>query len=146
MQYSEKLGSSSTVDDVEGTLSKFIPEGEHTWICYHDLAPLHGQDYYKDEAEFLARVEEDATTFKPSGQLIYSYTRPSTVHSGKGKSAANIQNLDPESEDAVVFEVYHVSIIFLLPRTLPTLVQGDVEYTRVQRISSENATLHPSIY
>jgi histone acetyltransferase 1 len=88
------------------------------------LPPLHGQGYYKDESEFLARVEEDATTFKPAGQLIYSYTRPSTVHTGKGKSAANFQNLDPESEDAVVFEVYHVSIIFLLPRTLPTSVQA----------------------
>ncbi|KAF8232288.1 histone acetyltransferase type B catalytic subunit, partial [Tricholoma matsutake] len=90
VQYSEMLGSSSTVDDVEGTLSKFIPEGS-----------------YRDEAEFLARAEEDATSFKPSGQLIYSYTRPSPVHSGKGKGAAEIENLDPESEDAIVFEVYH---------------------------------------
>ena len=65
--------------------------------------------YYKDEAEFLARVEEDAMTFRPSGQLIYSYTRPSPVQSGKGKGVANPRTLDPESQDVVVFEAYHVS-------------------------------------
>ena len=28
VKYAEKLESSSTVDDAEGTLSKFIPQGE----------------------------------------------------------------------------------------------------------------------
>jgi histone acetyltransferase 1 len=78
----------------------------------------------------LGRVEEDATTFKPSGQLIYSYTRPSPVQNGKGKGkgAVQIQNLNPESEDAVVFEVYHVSVNFLLTGELFTSIQDDMEY------------------
>lgn len=29
--YAEKLSSTSTVDDVEATLSGFIPAGEHRW-------------------------------------------------------------------------------------------------------------------
>lgn len=68
--------------------------------------------YYKDEGAFLKRVEEDATTFKPIGQLIYSYTRPSPSSSSKGKRkrTGNTQPLDPESEDAVEFEVYHASL------------------------------------
>ncbi|KAG5640353.1 hypothetical protein DXG03_009096, partial [Asterophora parasitica] len=95
VRYSDKLGSSSTVDDVEGTLSDFIPPG-----------------YFKDEQKFLAFVEEDSTNFKPSGQLIHSYTRsaPSSANGkGKGKGAADSQALDSESEDAVVFEVYHAT-------------------------------------
>ncbi|KAF5386609.1 hypothetical protein D9615_001931 [Tricholomella constricta] len=93
VKYSEKLGSSSTVDDVVGTLSGFIPPG-----------------YYTDEQQFLAFVEEDAATFKPSGQLIHSYTRPvPSSANDKGKGAADVHNLDSESEDAVVFEVYHTT-------------------------------------
>ncbi|KAF9484919.1 histone acetyltransferase type B [Pholiota conissans] len=94
VQYSEKLPSTSTVDDVEGILIQFIPEG-----------------YYKDEETFLKRVEDDATTFKPLGQLIYSYTRPAPNSSSKGKRkrTGNTQPLDPESEDAVEFEVYHAT-------------------------------------
>lgn len=61
--------------------------------------------YYKDEAEFLTKIEEDSITFKPHGDLIHSYTRPSPAATGKGKGVAN---LSPESEDAVVYEVYHV--------------------------------------
>ncbi|KAF8191454.1 acyl-CoA N-acyltransferase [Mycena galopus ATCC 62051] len=94
VKYSKKLAASSTVDDVQGTLTGFMPS-----------------EYYQDEKAFLARVEEDATTFKPTGQLIYTYTRPaphSNAHS-KGKGVAQPQPLDPESEDAVVFEVYHAT-------------------------------------
>lgn len=65
------------------------------------------EEYYKDEAEFLSKVEEDSTAFKPHGDLIYSYTRLSPAAGGKGKGTAPP---DPESEDAVVFEVYHVCI------------------------------------
>jgi histone acetyltransferase 1 len=83
---------------------------------YHRKCPLiHPQGYYRDEAEFLARVEEDATTFKPTGQLIYSYTRPSPVQNGKGKGTANNRILDPESEDTVVYEAYHVNVIIFFP-------------------------------
>ncbi|KAJ7915537.1 histone acetyltransferase type B catalytic subunit [Mycena leptocephala] len=94
VKYAKKLASSSTVDDVQGTLTSFMPS-----------------DYYQDEKAFLARVEEDATTFRPTGQMIYTYTRP-TPHSSansKGKGVAQPQTLDPESQDAVVFEVYHAT-------------------------------------
>ncbi|KAJ6546965.1 acyl-CoA N-acyltransferase [Mycena capillaripes] len=94
VKHSKKLASSSTVDDVQGTLTSFMPS-----------------DYYKDEKAFLARVEEDATTFRPTGQMIYTYTRPAPHSSviSKGKGVAQPQTLDPESEDAVVFEVYHIT-------------------------------------
>ncbi|KAJ7043083.1 histone acetyltransferase type B catalytic subunit [Mycena alexandri] len=93
VKHSKKLASSSTVDDVDKTLTGFMPT-----------------DFYRDEKAFLARVEEDATTFKPTGQMIYTYTRPAPAASNsKGKGVAQPQMLDPESEDAVVFEVYHTT-------------------------------------
>ncbi|KAJ7460936.1 histone acetyltransferase type B catalytic subunit [Mycena galericulata] len=93
VRHSKKLASSSTVDDVAGILTGFMPS-----------------DYYKDEKAFLARVEEDATTFRPPGQMIYTYTRPAPYSSAsKGKGVAQPQMLDPESEDALVFEVYHTT-------------------------------------
>ncbi|KJA15956.1 hypothetical protein HYPSUDRAFT_47916 [Hypholoma sublateritium FD-334 SS-4] len=94
VQYSEKLPSTSTVDDVEDILSRFIPPG-----------------YHKDEEAFLKRVEADATFFKPTGQLIYSYTRPAPNSSSKGKRkrTGNTQPLEPESEDAIEFQVYHAT-------------------------------------
>ncbi|TFK34824.1 acyl-CoA N-acyltransferase [Crucibulum laeve] len=87
VKYSQKLGSTSTVDDVEGTLSGFIPP-----------------EYYKDESAFFKRVEEDSTSFTPSGKLIYTYTRPSP----KGKGVAGAQQ-DVDNEDVVGFEVYHTN-------------------------------------
>ncbi|KAF8968343.1 acyl-CoA N-acyltransferase [Flammula alnicola] len=94
VNYSEKLPSTSTVDDVEGILGRFIPPG-----------------YYTDETAFLNRVEEDATSFRPSGQLIYSYTRsvPNSASKGKRKRTGITQPLDPQSEDAIEFEVYHTT-------------------------------------
>ncbi|KAF8164021.1 histone acetyltransferase type B catalytic subunit [Pholiota molesta] len=73
VQYSKKLPSTSTVDDVEGILSRFIPEA--------------------------------------SWPTIYSYTRPSPDSSSKGKRkrTGNTKPLDPGSEDAVEFEVYHAT-------------------------------------
>ncbi|KAJ7632131.1 histone acetyltransferase type B catalytic subunit [Roridomyces roridus] len=91
--HAKKLASSSTVDDVKGTLTGFMPS-----------------DYYTDEKAFLARVEEDANTFRPPGQLISSYTRPAPQFSGsKGKAVEQLETLDPESEDAIVFEIYHTT-------------------------------------
>ncbi|KAI0668463.1 histone acetyltransferase type B [Trametes maxima] len=89
VQYAEKLPSTSTVDDVEGLLSKFIPPG-----------------YYTDEQKFLERVEEDALNFKPFGQKIYSYSRAARTLT-KGKDVAIPQVLSPEDQETVDFEVYH---------------------------------------
>lgn len=65
--------------------------------------------YYTDESEFNKRVSEDALSFKPPGERIHTYTRPSptAVGKGKGKDTAS----DPDSADVVEFEVYHVSTV-----------------------------------
>jgi len=60
--------------------------------------------YYTDRSEFEQRVEEDATAFKPCGELIYSYTRPAPIK-GKGKGVATCALA---TEDDIVYEVYHV--------------------------------------
>ncbi|KAG2020734.1 histone acetyltransferase type B catalytic subunit [Coprinopsis cinerea AmutBmut pab1-1] len=91
VKYLEKLPA-STVDNPEATLKEYIPP-----------------DFYTDEVAFQKRVEEDATTFRPSGQLIYSYLRPSPSSKGKGKGNASTQPLDPTSEDTVEYEVYHAT-------------------------------------
>ena len=83
--------SSSAVDEIEPTLSKFIPPG-----------------YSTDEQEFLERVDHDATHFRPYGEKIYSYTRAATTLP-KGKNVSISQVLGPEDEETVDFEVYHVS-------------------------------------
>jgi histone acetyltransferase 1 len=61
-------------------------------------------------------VESDAITFKPQGQKIFSYTRPLPHSSStKGKGKSNIQDLDPQSEDVIEFEVYHVRCLATPP-------------------------------
>lgn len=93
VKYSEKLGSTSILDDVEGTLRQFIPP-----------------EYHTDEPSFLSIVEKDAITFKPQGQKIFSYTRPLPhSSSAKGKGKTNNQDLDPQSEDVLEFEVYYAT-------------------------------------
>lgn len=92
VRWSEKLESSSTVDDVEGTLAKFIPE-----------------DYYKQKDTFTSRVELDATSFKPLGEKIYSYKRRSPAALGKRKAVIPQDALDPEDPDTVIYEVYHAT-------------------------------------
>jgi histone acetyltransferase 1 len=89
VRYSAKVPSSSTLDDVQGTLEKFIPEG-----------------YYRTESEFLARVEEDAVSFRPPGEKIASYTRVAPNNPTKGKGAA--VTLPDDDPDAIVYEVWHV--------------------------------------
>lgn len=66
--------------------------------------------YYTDEAAFVKRVEEDATTFKPYGELIYSYSRPSPTK-GKGKKGKSVANGGDAAEDDALYEVYHVSLL-----------------------------------
>ncbi|KAF8515885.1 acyl-CoA N-acyltransferase [Gautieria morchelliformis] len=82
-----------TADDIEGTLYKFIPS-----------------DYLKSEGEFLKGVERDATTFRPPGTKIASYTRRTPgIGKGKGKTRA-VEPVDEDADDAVVFEVYHATM------------------------------------
>ncbi|KAH8100254.1 histone acetyltransferase type B [Cristinia sonorae] len=90
VSYSQKLASSSVVDDIEGTLAGFIPPG-----------------YDTNEADFLKRVEEDAATFRPYGRLIHSYSR--SAHKMSRKHAHMTQGYDPNDEDIVDFEVYHTT-------------------------------------
>ncbi|KAH9999076.1 acyl-CoA N-acyltransferase [Russula vinacea] len=80
IRYSAKVPSTSTLDDVRGTLEKFIPHG-----------------YHQTESEFLARVEEDA---------ISSYTRVAPNSATKGKGEVTLPEDDP---DAIVYEVYHAT-------------------------------------
>ena len=68
---------------------------------------VYAPGYYRDEAAFLARVEEDATAFKPHGDLIHTYTRASPSAMGKGRGVAPPGS---DGEDAVVFDVYHVRL------------------------------------
>ena len=98
--YSEKLTSSSTLDDVRGTLENFIPG-----------------DYYRTEAEYLERVEEDALSFRPPGVKINSYTRAAPHSSVKGKGAA--VTLSEDDPDAIVYEVWHVCRVILIPVERP---------------------------
>lgn len=65
--------------------------------------------YETDEKTFLDIVERDATEFKPLGEKIHSYQRVSPSAQGKGKGVASATDLDPEREDVIEYEVYHVS-------------------------------------
>ncbi|THV07996.1 histone acetyltransferase type B catalytic subunit [Dendrothele bispora CBS 962.96] len=91
VKWDEKL-KADTVDDAEKTLCEFIPS-----------------DIERDEEAFKTHVEQDATTFKPPGEKMYSYTRRSPAAKGKGKGITPAADLDPESEDTLVFEVYHAT-------------------------------------
>ncbi|KAG8992236.1 histone acetyltransferase 1 [Tulasnella sp. JGI-2019a] len=92
INYSSKLSGagSKVADDVEQTLFKFIPP-----------------DYVKSSAAFQKRVEADATTFRPVGEKIYSYTRKAEgAPNDKGKGKASDEAVSEDDETAVVYEVY----------------------------------------
>ncbi|EJD53024.1 histone acetyltransferase type B catalytic subunit [Auricularia subglabra TFB-10046 SS5] len=78
-----------TVDDVEGKLYSHIPP-----------------DYYRNEADFLQRVEQDATAFRPLGTKIASYAR--RAESAKGKTRST-EAVSEDDDDAVVYEAYHAT-------------------------------------
>ena len=67
--------------------------------------------YLKNETTFKTNVEKEATTFRPPGEKVFSYTRPAThlapTAGGKGKSRAT-EELDPDSADISTFEAYYV--------------------------------------
>lgn len=81
-------------------------------ITFHTLT--HERlGYLKDDEAFQKKVDEDALEFKPLGTKIHSYTRPVE---GKDRAAVG-ETLDPQSEDVIEFEVYHVRFFLqILPR------------------------------
>lgn len=82
VRYAQKLDASTTVDNVEGILKEFIPP-----------------DYDTDEATFLTRVQEDAVSFKPIGNVVHTYTRSAPSTSGSSSAI----------RDVVEYEVYHAT-------------------------------------
>jgi histone acetyltransferase 1 len=100
------------VDNVEATLSEFIPPGVPLPISSGVHFLKYPSGYETDEKTFLDIVERDATGFRPLGNKIYSYQRVSPSAQGKGKGVASATDLDPESEDVTEYEVYHVSTRF----------------------------------
>ena len=108
IRYDDKLDSESTpADDIEATLFTCIPP-----------------DYTKSSFAFDELVEADSAGFKPLGEKVGSYARPTAAHLAslvppkgkskvKGKGKANGGGVKPEmvvvredSEDAVVYEMY----------------------------------------
>ncbi|KAG8957301.1 histone acetyltransferase 1 [Tulasnella sp. 419] len=87
VQWGSKVANA---DDVEGTLYKFIPP-----------------DYHKSEADFMAGVQGDSTTFRPFGVKIYSYT-PASYNRGTSKREDDQEPPAPFQDDSVVYEVYWV--------------------------------------
>ncbi|ORX36274.1 histone acetyltransferase type B catalytic subunit [Kockovaella imperatae] len=96
ISYDSKLDSEATpADDVEGKLYQFIPP-----------------DYSKSSFSFEQTVDDDASNFKPLGEKIGSYARPSSSGTsrakGKGKGKANGAAVELKEDDpnAVVYEMY----------------------------------------
>lgn len=111
ISFDEKIDSKDTpAEDIEGKLYNFIPS-----------------DYTKSSSTFDETVEKDAEAFKPLGEKLAAYVRPSAAAlagasgsgkkgkakgKGKGKGKANGAvevTVEEDSEDAVVYEVYKVS-------------------------------------
>lgn len=103
--------------------------------------------YHTDQATFSKRVESDASSFRPSGQLIHSYTRlaPSSTSKGKRKRSGN-QVIDPDSEEAIEFEAYHVCNFSPIIWSNAQTFLGNLGYAWLSRVSSQNAAVHSSLY
>jgi hypothetical protein len=65
----------------------------------------------KLEAAFKERVKEEAKSFRPCGEKVFSYPRPSGYRpaSGKGKVKTG-DALDGDGEGVSLFEIYHVCL------------------------------------
>jgi histone acetyltransferase 1 len=110
VKYAEKLPA-STVDDVEGKLIQFLPEGACSGIMLVLLTYVRVFNFADvlcgDESEFSTRVAQEAASFVPYGNKIHSYTRSVLPASAKGKGPATQAAVDGE---IVEYEVYHVCI------------------------------------
>lgn len=89
---------------------------------YFGLRSLH-TGYERDEVAFNRLIEEQSTSFRPPGEKIYSYKRTSPSAKGKGKGVALPENLDPDSEDIIEYEVYRVSCYSLYVSTRTKFVK-----------------------
>ena len=83
------------------------------------------------------------------GNKIHSYQRVSPSAQGKGKGVASATDLDPEREDVIEYEVYHVGICLL--RTtfsflLLTTRLVDMGYPGIQGVPPENANIHSPLH
>jgi histone acetyltransferase 1 len=112
-------------DDIEAKLFSFIPP-----------------DYTKSQSAFNKLVEDDAISFQPLGEKLGSYVRRAASAKGKGKKGKgkaksngggvkDSEEIKEDDEDAVVFEMYKVSIIPSLRIMELNRAQGDMGYTRV---------------
>ena len=80
-------------------------------------APLALPDYTTSLLTFQTRLTQDATSFRPFGHKIGSYTRPSgakeAASKGKGKGKESkkriLEGEEEEEEGDVVFEMWKVS-------------------------------------
>lgn len=65
----------------------------------------------------MKQVDEDAISFKPMGEKIHSYVRRKASLKGKGKDprdrtigSAFKDEISEDDPNAIVYEVYHVSL------------------------------------
>jgi histone acetyltransferase 1 len=82
-------------------------------IRWHFALSSLSTGYKRDEAAFSRLVEEQSTSFKPLGEKVYSYKRASPSAKGKGKGVALPENLDPDGENTIEYEVYRVRLFAL---------------------------------
>jgi len=92
-------------------------------------------DYETDEKTFLDIVERDAAEFRPLGNKIHSYQRVSSSGQGKGKGVASAGDLDPEREDVIEYEVYHVSTRFVQATCLAPHINNPRSRHGIPRVS-----------
>lgn len=138
------------MDNVEATLSEFIPPGV---ACLSSPLDQPSEKYLigyeTDEKTFRDIVERDATGFRPIGNRIHSYQRISPSSRGKGKGVASATNLDPGSEDVIEYEVYHVGILLSsvsIQALGLTLGSVDVGHTGIQGVPPTNANIYSPLY
>jgi hypothetical protein len=87
-------------------------------------------DRIKDEASFRKQVEEDAISFKPMGEKIHSYFRKRGSYKGKDPRDRAIrrnkkEEVHEDDEDAITYEVYHVSSTSLPTATVTCINRVD---------------------